>query len=106
MNLDEYVLPVAMVVIGYPTEQQKNRKKPARFEREYLVHENQYRKLTPDEHREMFIKRASVKDFDYEDFMDKFCSRKYMSSFSKEMTRSTEVYLKPFLNHPVEEQEK
>lgn len=105
LHLDDYVMPITMLVIGYPTQQQKDRKKPARFERQYLVHENQYRKLTPDEHREMFEKRAADEKFDYDDFMDKFCSRKYMSSFSIEMTRSSEVYLEQFLEKLPEKQE-
>lgn len=104
LHLDDYVMPITMLVIGYPTQQQKDRKKPARFERQYIVHENHYRKLSPDEHRKMFEKRAADEHFDYEDFMDKFCSRKYMSSFSLEMTRSSEVYLSKFKQNLVDEQ--
>ena len=40
LELPDYVLPAAMVVYGYPTESQKSRKKPIRFEKKYIVFEN------------------------------------------------------------------
>ena len=33
----------------------------------------------------------------YEQWINAFCSRKYMSDFSREMSRSAEEYLKDFL---------
>lgn len=97
LQLDTYVVPITMLVLGYPAAQQKERKKPERFLKKYIVHENRYRRLTSDEHREMFEKRSGRADFDYEDFMKKFCERKYMSDFSVEMNRSAEGYLKEFI---------
>lgn len=96
-HLDDYVIPITMLVMGYPTKQQQERTKPVRFEGKYIVHENQYRRLTPQEHREMFEKQARETTFDYDDFMRKFCDRKYMSDFSLEMSRSSEIYVKQFL---------
>lgn len=104
LHLDAYVVPVTMLVLGYPTEQQNSRKKPERFEKDYIVHENRYRRLTPSEHREMFEKRAGQADFDFDEYMRKFCERKYMSEFSLEMTRSSVVYLKSFLDESGEEE--
>ncbi|MBO1266286.1 nitroreductase family protein [Proteiniclasticum sp. SCR006] len=103
LELDAYVVPVTMLVLGYPTDQQKVRKKPERFEKAYIVHENRYRRLALSDHREMFEKRAGQADFDYDEYMRKFCERKYMSEFSLEMTRSSKVYLKAFLDEPEEE---
>lgn len=97
LELDEYVLPISMLVMGYPTEQQKNRIKPLRFSKKYIVHENKYRRLNGQEHREMFMERENRDDFDYDDYIAKFCNRKYMSDFSLEMTRSSENYLKNFM---------
>ena len=34
----------------------------------------------------------------YEEWMQAFCNRKYNSEFSREMTRSVEIYLKDFKN--------
>ncbi len=53
LELPDYVLPAAMVVYGYPTESQKNRRKPARFEKEYIVFENKYQRLNREEHMKM-----------------------------------------------------
>lgn len=97
LKLDDYVIPISMVVYGYPTKQQTDREKPRRFEKKYIVHENSYKRLTEEETREMFKNQSSKEDFNYDDFMEKFCNRKYMSDFSKEMTRSSEIYLKKFI---------
>ena len=97
LELDDYVIPISMVVYGCPTKQQIDRVKPKRFEKKYMVHENSYRRLTEEETREMFEKQSTKEDFNYDDFMEKFCNRKYMSEFSKEMTRSAEIYLKKFM---------
>jgi len=97
LRLDDFVVPISMLVIGYPTEAQQKRSKPTRFDAQYIVHENQYRPLTSKEHRDMFTKRTEDTDFSYDDFIEKFCNRKYMSDFSKEMTRSAQIYLTNFL---------
>ncbi len=96
LSLDEYVVPITMVVFGYPTEQQKTRIKPQRFGREFMVQENTYSRLEDPEIKRMFKERAQDDAFDYEDFITKFCNRKYMSDFSMEMTRSAKMYLDRF----------
>lgn len=99
LDLPDYVLPAAMVVYGYPVEAQKNRKKPARFEEQYIVYENKYRRLTKEEHIEMqntrnekagFLNKNTIED------IKALCNRKYMSDFSLEMNRSASEYLKKF----------
>lgn len=97
LGLDPFVVPIAMIVFGYPTKDQMARAKPRRFEGQFIVHENKYRALSEKEHREMFEKRGDSENFDYDAFVTKFCARKYMSDFSLEMSRSVELYLKPFL---------
>ena len=42
LGLPEYVFPAALLVFGYPTEQQKERQKPQRADMRYIVHENRY----------------------------------------------------------------
>ena len=96
LNLPKYVFPAAMLVFGYPTEQQKNRIKPARAAMEHIVHENGYRDMNEAELRRLFETRPR-KD-SYEDYMDRFCRFKHNSDFSREMTRSVGVYLEDFLH--------
>lgn len=101
LGLDDYTLPIAMLVMGYPTEQQRQREKPTRFEARFIVQENQYRRLSEAEHREMFMARSP--EIDFEGYLERFAARKYMSDFSLEMTRSSGVLLKPFLKQtPIE----
>ena len=94
LNLHEYVFPVGMLVFGYPTEQQKERQKPPRADNRFLVHENTYHRLSPEELRTMLTKNCTPET--YGDWLLKFCNRKYNSDFSREMTRSVGVYLKQF----------
>ncbi len=94
LNLPEYVFPAALLVFGYPTEQQLSREKPKRAEMKHIVHENGYRDMTADELREMLYYKRGERS--YEDWIKAFCNRKYNSDFSIEMTRSVEVFLKDF----------
>lgn len=86
LSLPAYVFPAAMLVFGYPTEQQKQRQKPERIDMKYLVHENGYRDDDPEE---VFGGKAA----DYEDWIRKFCKRKYHSDFVLEMSRSVGTFL-------------
>lgn len=94
LQLPDYVFPVVMLVLGWPTEQQKQRQKPERCERKHIVHENTYRSMDGNELREMFAHEC--KNRTYEEWCTAFCKRKYNSDFSKEMTRSAEKYLEQF----------
>ncbi len=91
--LPEYVVPSVMLVFGYPTEQQKRREKPQRFDLRHIVHENRYRHMDGPELREMFAPRAAN---GYDAWVAAFCKRKYESDFAREMTRSVGQYLKQF----------
>lgn len=96
LNLPPYVFPAAMLVFGYPTDQQLRREKPPRVPGKHIVHENGYRPIEGAELREMFDQRTGRES--YEDWMAAFCSRKYNSEFSREMGRSVGEYLKSFLD--------
>ncbi len=95
LQLPKYVYPACMVVFGYPTAQQKERKKSERFRLSDLVCENSYRDKTGEEIREMFSGRTGLQS--YEEWMEAFWKRKYESDFSGEMNRSMEVYLRDFI---------
>jgi len=90
--LPEFTMPAAMVVCGYPTRQQLDRTKPARFGKNHIVHENSYRKMEPDELLGMVAERGDKES------IDELCKRKYLSDFSLEMNRSVAEYLKNFSN--------
>ena len=95
LQLPKYVYPACMLVFGYPTGQQIERKKPERFKVSDIVCENSYRDKTGQEIREMFSQRTDMQS--YEKWMEAFWKRKYESDFSNEMNRSMEVYIKDFL---------
>jgi len=97
LNLPEYVFPAAMLVFGYPTKQQIERKKPERVAMKHIVHENGYRHMDEDELKEMFGTKAGAKG--YEEWMEAFCNRKYNSDFSKEMSRSVGKYLHEYAKY-------
>lgn len=96
LHLDEFVFPVAMLVFGYPTAQQRDRPKPKRFGRDYIVHKDTYSRLPEARLRSMF--RDVHPEHDFDQFMNAFCKRKYMSDFAVELSRSVREYLKPFLH--------
>ena len=94
LNLPEYAFPAVMLVLGYPTKQQIMREKPQRVDMKHIVHENAYRPMNADEKKEMWQYKTGV--MSYEEWMINFCNRKYNSDFSKEMSRSVQVYLDTF----------
>lgn len=94
LELPEWVMPCVMVVFGYPTEQQRARTKPVRVELSHICAENTYPRRDGEELRAMFRNRCG--DQDYDEWMRKFCARKYDSDFSREMTRSAEKYAEDF----------
>ena len=94
LHLPQYVFPAAMLVFGYPTLQQQERKKPARVAMEHIVHENAYRCMDENEMEAMWSPQAGEKG--YREWMQAFCSRKYNAEFSKERNRSVSTYLAQF----------
>ena len=94
LHLPEYVFPAAMLVFGYPTRQQQERKKPARVNMAHIVHENGYRCMDEEEMENMW--RAHAGEKGYKAWMQAFCSRKYNADFSRERNRSVAAYLEQF----------
>ena len=77
LNLPEFVIPVTMLVYGYPTKQQRERKKPIRFEKEYIVFENQYRRLDKIDYDNMHKTRnekANLLNKDVNEDIKAFCN--------------------------------
>lgn len=94
LSLPEYVFPAAMLVFGYPTQQQLERTKPERAEMRHIVHENGYREMDKSELTQMLSSKPLNRPF--EEWIEAFCNRKYNSDFSREMTRSVQVFLNDF----------
>ncbi len=94
LSLPDYVFPAAMLVFGYPEEKQLERQKPPRSEMCHIVHENGYRDMDAGELKQMLSVKTGVRSF--EEWIQAFCTRKYNSDFSREMTRSVQTYLEDF----------
>ena len=94
LSLPPYVFPAAMLVFGYPTVQQLERPKPPRCQMRHIVHENSYRDMDAPELKQMLSVKAGTGRF--EEWIQAFCNRKYNSDFSREMTRSVQVFLEDF----------
>jgi len=98
-NLPQYVFPICMVVFGYPTQQQKDRKYTTRFDRKFIVFENQYRRLEGTDFDEMFREPESQmtpKD-GLSNFGQAMYMRKFSADFSVEMSRSVRAILKEWM---------
>ena len=94
LGLPEYVFPAAMVVFGYPTQQQIERPKPQRCKIDEIVMENRYQARDGQALRTMTEKDWNHTDF--ENWATRFCQRKYNSDFSREMSHSVGEYLKEY----------
>ena len=94
LGLPAYVFPAAMLVFGYPTEQQMARPKPRRLALDFVFQENEYHTPTGEELRAMFKDRTGLQTYDA--WMKAFYERKYNSDFAKEMTRSVRKFLEDF----------
>ena len=94
LHLPDHVIPACMLVLGWPTQQQKDRPKPVRPDRAYLVCTDRYAPLGGEQLREMYRERAGAQGFDR--WVTAFCKRKYDSQFSKEMSRSAHLWTAPF----------
>ena len=77
-----------MVVYGIPSEFQKTRKKPARFEADDIVFENEYQSRDPEQMRRMLENRQDKHGEELERWITAHCKRKWNCDFSREMTRS------------------
>jgi len=94
LHLPEYVLPVTMLVFGYPAAQQFPQPREDRVEMKYVVHENGYQTMDKPTLRTMLHERAGAHGFDT--WARNFCKRRYHTDFATEMNRSLAEYFKAF----------
>ena len=88
LNLPKYVVPAAMLCMGYPAAQQLSRAKPPRHAVESLVHENGYSLEKAGEMADMLAIQQGKSGEELADYIRRFCKRKWNSEFSEEMSRS------------------
>ena len=90
-HLPDYVFPALMLVFGYPTEQQRERPKRRRAPLDFIVHENEYPQFTSEDIRRNI---GDLNGMEFDQWMEKFCKRKYHADFSLEMSRSVGAFLR------------
>lgn len=94
LRLPDFVFPALMLVFGYPTQQQAERTKPQRAPLDFIVHENTYPDFSEQDLRKNMA--ANVGNLGFDQWMKRFCQRKYHADFSLEMSRSVEAVLGHF----------
>ena len=97
LNLPKYVVPAAMLCIGYPTAQQISRPKPPRHAVSDLVHENGYSLEKSGRMLDMLSVQQNKTGEELTDWLNRFCNRKWNSEFSQEMSRSCTEMVKDWL---------
>jgi nitroreductase len=101
--LPRYVFPICLLCMGYPTQGQIDREKTSRFDREFIVFENQYQRLEPDDFEAMFAQRHTEMFKDRDEIEgaynvgQRMYWRKFDSDFSREMSRSARAMLEAWI---------
>jgi len=98
-TLPRYAFPICLLCFGYPTQQQKDRPQTTRFKKEFIVFEDQYRRLDTDEfaaiyrHEEEQATRAHTLPEGIGNVGQWMYTRKFSADFSKEMSRSVRAMM-------------
>jgi nitroreductase len=92
-HLPKYAVPYLMVIFGRPTKQQKERKKPNRFDINDMVHTNTYHHKSLEETKEMFMKQSNKTEEELKKYIDSFARRKFYADFRDEMNRSVRAII-------------
>ncbi|MTI69863.1 MAG: nitroreductase [Firmicutes bacterium] len=91
LNLPDLVFPISMLCLGYYPEDSKRIIKP-RFNKKYIVYNEEYKRLTNDEFKDMFSHLEKVipdkNKFNAKNPGQFIYARKTGAEFSKEMVRS------------------
>jgi FMN reductase (NADPH)/FMN reductase [NAD(P)H] len=98
-HLPQYAMPVTLICFGYPTEQQANRAQPERFSKEFVVFQNEYRRLSADDLEQMMQPRntqllsSGPRKDGIQNAGQLNYTKKFIADFSIEMTRSVRAML-------------
>jgi FMN reductase (NADPH)/FMN reductase [NAD(P)H] len=102
-GLPRYTFPICLLVFGYPTQEQMHRPYTTRFDQEFILFENQYRRLSEQELHTMFAMREKQMSTGQSkdgivNFGQAMYSRKFDSDFSREMSRSVRLIVKEWMS--------
>lgn len=97
LNLPKYAVPFMMVVYGRPTQQQKDRVKPNRFDVNDMVHINEYHHKSLEETKEMFMKQSGKDEEQLGKYISGFAKRKFFAEFRNEMNRSARAIIESWV---------
>lgn len=98
-GLPDYVLPIALICFGYPTEKAQTRVQTTRLDQRFVLFENSYQRLSPADLTELYrdleirwLKRGNKPD-DIDNFGQLRYFQKFAAEYSLEMNRSARVML-------------
>ncbi len=99
-KLPEYAVPICLLCFGYPTRQERERPMSNRFARDFIVFEDEYRRLEPREYEEMY--RQAQEKFaatgehprGIDNFGQMMYARKFSAAFARELRRSVKAMLR------------
>ena len=93
LGLPDHVVPAAMLVFGYPTDQQKTRIKPPRPTLEEAVCQNTY---TERPLKTQLERQQQLSGHELDGWIERFGKRKWNSDFAAEMSRSCAAMIEDF----------
>jgi FMN reductase (NADPH)/FMN reductase [NAD(P)H] len=93
-HLPPYALPITLLCFGRPTPQQAARTQPERLDREFIVHQNTYQRLSGEQLARMYPETGKQYPGGAENNGQAMYFRKFVSDFSIEMSRSVREMLK------------
>jgi nitroreductase len=95
-GLPDFVFPVAMLCLGYPSQKERERPRTGRFDRRHIVFRDSYEPRSAADYEEMFASgRGSSAPFlpGAENYGQQYYLRKFAGAFSAEMRRSVAAAL-------------
>ena len=95
-SLPRYAVPIAMLCFGYPTQKQQAREKTSRFDQEFVVHQDHYKRLGEDGFERMFAQRKaglSESGSSSTNIGLALYKRKFSAAYAEEMRRSVSAML-------------
>ena len=102
-SLPQYTFPICLLLFGYPTREQLNRPYTKRFEEKFVLFENQYRRFSKDEFKNMFAARERQRSKTpgkegISNLGQAMYIHKFNADFSVEMSRSVRLILESWKN--------
>jgi FMN reductase (NADPH)/FMN reductase [NAD(P)H] len=102
-SLPQYTFPICLLLFGYPTREQLNRPYTKRFDEKFILFENQYRRLSLHDFKQMFAARERLRSKTpgkegITNVGQAMYMHKFDADFSVEMSRSVRLILDSWKN--------